>query len=87
MIDERDKYGTNDIHPEMTGWAQINDRDEITIEVKAKLNGEYVVQISLLMDFKCFFGTIVSVIKSDGIVEGGTGSKKAVSSSEESITK
>lgn len=62
----------------MTGWAQINGRDELPIEIKAKLDGEYVEKISLLMDIKCFFGTIVSVVKSDGVVEGGTGAKKEV---------
>ncbi len=73
LIAERDKYGANDILPGLTGWAQINGRDELTIEEKAKLDGEYVQKLSFWMDVKCFFGTIVSVIKSDGVVEGGTG--------------
>jgi O-antigen biosynthesis protein WbqP len=73
LIAERDKYGANDVPPGLTGWAQINGRDELPIEVKAKLDGEYVEEISLLMDIKCFFGTVVSVVKSDGVVEGGTG--------------
>jgi O-antigen biosynthesis protein WbqP len=73
LITERDKYGANDVPPGLTGWAQINGRDEIPIEVKAKLDGEYVEKISLLMDIKCFFGTVVSVVQSDGVVEGGTG--------------
>lgn len=73
LIAERDKYGANDVRPGLTGWAQINGRDELPIEVKAKLDGEYVKRISFLFDLKCFFGTIVSVIKSDGVVEGGTG--------------
>ncbi|OLO42357.1 lipid carrier--UDP-N-acetylgalactosaminyltransferase [Alkalihalophilus pseudofirmus] len=73
LIAERDKFGANDVPPGLTGWAQINGRDEIPIEVKAKLDGEYVEKIGLWMDIKCFFGTIVSVIKSDGVVEGGTG--------------
>jgi len=73
LIAERDKYGANDVRPGLTGWAQINGRDELPIEVKAKLDGEYVKRISFLFDLKCFFGTIVSVIKSDGVIEGGTG--------------
>lgn len=70
---ERDKYGANDIKPGLTGWAQINGRDELEIPVKAKLDGEYVQKISFFMDLKCFFGTIVKVLKHDGVVEGGTG--------------
>lgn len=73
LISERDKYGANDIRPGLTGWAQINGRDELEIEVKAKLDGEYVENLSFWFDIKCFFGTIFSVIKSDGVVEGGTG--------------
>ena len=73
LIAERDKYGANDIKPGLTGWAQINGRDELEIEVKARLDGEYVERMSLGFDIKCFFGTIVSVLKSDGVVEGGTG--------------
>ena len=73
LIAERDKYGANDVLPGLTGWAQINGRDEIEIPVKAKLDGEYVEKISFGMDIKCFFGTIVSVLKKDGVVEGGTG--------------
>jgi len=73
LIAERDKYGANDVLPGLTGWAQINGRDELPIEVKARLDGEYVQRISFRMDCKCFFGTMVSVIKSNGVVEGGTG--------------
>lgn len=73
LIAERDKYGANDVLPGLTGWAQINGRDELEIPVKAKLDGEYVAKQSFLFDCKCFFGTIVSVLKSDGVVEGGTG--------------
>jgi O-antigen biosynthesis protein WbqP len=87
LIAERDKYGANDVPPGLTGWAQINGRDELPIEVKAKLDGEYVDKISFSMDVKCFFGTIISVVKSDGVVEGGTGSKKEVAGSKESISK
>lgn len=73
LIAERDKYGANDVRPGLTGWAQINGRDELEIPVKAKLDGEYVEKLSFLFDCKCFFGTITSVLKSDGVVEGGTG--------------
>ena len=73
LIAERDKYQANDVRPGLTGWAQINGRDELEIPVKAKLDGEYVKRISFLFDLKCFFGTITSVLKSDGVVEGGTG--------------
>ena len=73
LIAEREKYGANDLRPGLTGWAQINGRDELPIDVKAALDGEYVKNISFLFDCKCFFGTIVSVLKSDGVVEGGTG--------------
>lgn len=70
LIEERDKYGANDVSPGLTGWAQINGRDELPIDVKAKLDGEYVEKKSLWMDTKCFFLTILSVVKSDGVVEG-----------------
>lgn len=73
LISEREKYGANDVLPGLTGWAQINGRDEVSIEVKAKFDGEYVEKISLWMDIKCFFLTIISVLKSKGVVEGGTG--------------
>ena len=73
LIEERDKYGANDVRPGLTGWAQINGRDELEIPVKAKLDGEYIEKMSLFFDCKCFFGTITSVLKSDGVVEGGTG--------------
>lgn len=76
LIAERDKYGANDIRPGLTGWAQINGRDELEIDVKAKLDGYYVEHESFAMDVKCFFGTIVSVFKSDGVLEGGTGQKR-----------
>lgn len=74
LIEERDRYQANGVRPGLTGWAQINGRDELEIPVKAKLDGEYVERISFLFDIKCFFGTIASVLKSDGVVEGGTGS-------------
>jgi O-antigen biosynthesis protein WbqP len=72
LIEERDKYGANDVPVGLTGWAQINGRDELPIEVKAKLDGEYAQKIGFWMDVRCFFGTIFSVLKSDGVVEGGT---------------
>jgi O-antigen biosynthesis protein WbqP len=89
LIEERDRYGANNVPPGLTGWAQINGRDELPIEIKARLDGEYVERISLWMDVKCFFGTIVSVVKSDGVVEGGTGTtaKKKIASSKESTSK
>lgn len=70
LIKERDKYGANDIRPGLTGWAQINGRDELEISVKAKLDGFYTEKLSLIMDIKCFLGTIISVFKSEGVVEG-----------------
>ncbi|UOE93874.1 sugar transferase [Alkalihalobacillus sp. LMS39] len=73
LISERDKYRANDVRPGLTGWAQINGRDELPIEVKAELDGQYIKNIGIVMDVKCFFGTIISVVKSDGVVEGGTG--------------
>ena len=73
LIAERDKYGANDIKPGLTGWAQINGRDELEIPIKAKLDGEYVEKMSFGFDCKCFFSTIKSVLKHDGVVEGGTG--------------
>ncbi len=74
LVAERDKYGANDVRPGLTGWAQINGRDELEIDVKARYDGEYVQKMSFLFDVKCFFGTIFSVLRSDGVVEGGTGS-------------
>ena len=76
LIEERDKYGANDIRPGLTGWAQINGRDELEIPAKAKLDGEYVERMSFLFDCKCFFGTIVPVLRRDGVLEGGTGAKE-----------
>lgn len=73
LVAERDKYGANDVRPGLTGWAQINGRDELEIPVKAKLDGEYIDNLSFSFDCKCFFGTIFSVLKHDGVVEGGTG--------------
>ena len=73
LIAERDKYGANDIRPGLTGWAQINGRDELPIDVKAKFDGEYAQKMSLAFDAKCFFGTIAVTLRGAGVVEGGTG--------------
>lgn len=73
LVAERDKYNANDVKPGLTGWAQINGRDKLEIPDKAKLDGDYVKKISFPFDVKCFIGTIFSVAKSDGVVEGGTG--------------
>lgn len=73
LIEERDKYHANDVKPGLTGWAQINGRDELEIPVKASLDGEYVKNLSFGMDVKCFFKTFLSVFSSDGVIEGGTG--------------
>lgn len=82
LWEEREKYGANDVKPGITGWAQINGRDELEIPVKAKFDGEYAAALNagkfkgVAMDIKCFFGTFVSVFKSDGVIEGGTGEIK-----------
>lgn len=73
LVAERDKYGANDVRPGLSGWAQINGRDELEIQVKARLDGEYVEKMSFAMDWKCFWKTIISVLKREGVVEGGTG--------------
>lgn len=73
LLEERDRYGANDIRPGLTGWAQINGRDELEIPVKARYDGEYVEKESFLFDCRCFFGTVLSVLREDGVVEGGTG--------------
>ncbi|MBR2294314.1 MAG: sugar transferase [Clostridiales bacterium] len=79
LIAERDKYNANSIKPGLTGWAQINGRDELEIPVKARFDGEYTQIIrqggfkAFAFDCKCFFGTIFSVLRSDGVLEGGTG--------------
>ena len=71
LIAERDKYGANDVKPGLTGWAQINGRDELAIDVKAAYDGEYVRNLSFLFDLKCFFGTFFKVAKAEGVSEGG----------------
>lgn len=81
LVAERDKYGANDVKPGLTGWAQINGRDELEIPVKAKLDGDYTKKLkqggfkAFGFDLRCFFGSIFSVLRSDGVVEGGTGEK------------
>ena len=78
LIAERDKYGANDVRPGLTGWAQINGRDELEISEKARLDGEYVHNLSFIFDCKCFFGTIFKVLRHEGVVEGGTGAHTSV---------
>lgn len=93
LADERDKYGANDVRPGLTGWAQINGRDELEIPVKAKLDGDYVKVLNegkfkgFVMDLRCFFGTFISVLRHDGVVEGGTGSIKAEEAAKETALK
>ena len=93
LIAERDKCGANDVKPGLTGWAQINGRDELEIPVKAKLDGEYVAALNaghgngFAMDCKCFFGTIKSVLHHDGVVEGGTGELKKEEKEKETVGK
>ena len=93
LADERDKYGANDIRPGLTGWAQINGRDELEIPVKAKLDGDYVKVLNekkfkgVLMDLRCFFGTFISVLRHDGVIEGGTGSIQTEKTVEETVGK
>ena len=89
LVAERDRYGANDVRPGLTGWAQINGRDELEIDVKARLDGEYIEQLTknslaaMKMDIKCFFGTFSSVAKADGVVEGGTGEMERKQGNEE----
>ena len=79
LIAERDKYGANGVRPGLTGWAQINGRDELEIDEKARYDGEYVQNLSFAFDVKCFFATIKAVVNRDGVVEGGTGAAKVKS--------
>lgn len=78
LIDERDKYNVNNIPVGLTGWAQINGRDELPIDVKAKLDGEYANKMSFIFDIKCFIGTISAVFRADGVVEGKVDNGKEV---------
>ncbi len=91
LVAERDKYGANDIRPGLTGWAQINGRDELPIPVKAKFDGEYVNRLNkgffsgVFIDVKCLFGTVFSVLKSDGVIEGKVDEETSESSAEETV--
>lgn len=90
LIEERDKYGANDVPVGLTGWAQVNGRDELEITEKARLDGEYVENIGLKMDIKCFIRTIFSVLRSDGVVEGRIGTidyPMQISNNEETAAK
>ena len=84
LIEERDKYGANDVPVGLTGWAQINGRDELPIEIKAKLDGEYVQKRSLWFDLICFIGTFTAVLRRKGVIEGGTGVIAKMKEKEES---
>ena len=72
LIEEREKYGVHQVRPGLTGWAQVNGRDELEIPVKAKLDGEYIEKFGLMMDIRCFFATF-GILDGKGVVEGGTG--------------
>lgn len=93
LVAEREKYGANDVYPGLTGWAQINGRDELEIPVKAKLDGEYAYALNcgkfrgLLMDIKCFFGTVISVLKSEGVVEGAVAASEKIDKDQEAKIK
>src|SRR5699024_11124317 len=87
LIAERDKYEANNIIPGLSGWAQINSRDELLIEIKAKLDGEYVEKMSPIMDIRCFLGTFISVMKSDGVLEGGPRTEKVSEEEKETTAK
>lgn len=80
LLAERDKYGANDIRPGLSGWAQICGRDELEVAEKARLDGEYVQKVSFRFDCRCFFGTAVSALRGDGVVEGGTGTTHTMES-------
>lgn len=87
LIAERDKYGANDIKPGLTGLAQISGRDALEIADKARFDGIYVDKMSFAMDCRCFFGTIKSVLKCDGVVEGGTGELKKEETKKQEVLK
>lgn len=76
LVAEREKYGANDVTPGLTGWAQINGRDELEIPVKARMDGQYVARMGFWFDVRCFLGTFSSVLGANGVVEGGTGRMK-----------
>lgn len=91
LVAEREKYGANDIKPGITGWAQINGRDELEIDVKARFDGEYAAALNkgrfhgFIMDIRCFVGTVVCVLRHDGVVEGGTGEMKKEAEEKEAV--
>lgn len=85
LIEERDYYHANDVRPGLTGWAQVNGRDELPIPVKAKLDGEYIQKMGFLFDIKCILRTATSVLKSEGVKEGGTGAIVKEQSLEKSL--
>ncbi|TCI21717.1 sugar transferase [Exiguobacterium sp. SL-9] len=90
LLEEREKYGANNVLPGLTGWAQINGRDELPITIKAKLDGYYIEKISFSLDARCFIATIASVLKRDGVLEGGptiANNEVAISKEDESIYK
>lgn len=76
LIEERDRYGANDVRPGLTGWAQINGRDELSIAEKARYDGEYVARLSFAFDVKCFFGTFGKVLRQEDVVEGAHDEKQ-----------
>ena len=82
LVAEREKYGANDIKPGITGWAQINGRDELEIDVKAKFDGEYAADITFLNDAKIFLHSITYVFQRRGVVEGGTGTMQQAENSQ-----
>ncbi len=82
LIEERDKYGANDVRPGLTGWAQITGRDKHSIQAKARTDGEYIEKLSFWFDCKCFLKTILTVLKRDGVVEGGTGAMEKEAAAE-----
>ena len=81
LIEERDKYGANNVVPGLTGWAQVNGRDELEIDVKARLDGEDANNISFMMDVKIFFLTVKNVLSHEGVVEGGPKAREKQSES------
>jgi O-antigen biosynthesis protein WbqP len=83
LIEERDKVGANDVRPGLTGWAQINGRDELDSITKAHFDGEYVQRLSFAFDAKCFFGTIFPVLRGDGVIEGGVAQQEKTKSESE----
>jgi lipopolysaccharide/colanic/teichoic acid biosynthesis glycosyltransferase len=87
LIEERDKYGANDVRPGLSGWAQVNGRDTIEIADKARFDGDYVRNLGFRMDWKCFIKTIVAIVKKDGVVEGGTGELKKEEAEKEAVGK